>query len=304
MGHVEFSFRRSRGIVWVCDIRGSSKLLNDNSTAGILEEFLPRFHWLGLTVVEAIGGTFVKWTGDGFLAWFETPLHRDVEKVLGSILEAVSQLTFTVNVTQLNIKSESKVRIRHGLTFEHDALLTTMSYADGHKSIDVTGRAVVLAFRLSGVPTLYPFVAVDRAIAQASRDSGLKHWNLKPWKPLENDLLRHFKGERWGTKGVMFVCEKENRLKSMKTIVVRSRRLIAKIENQIPGSVDPNSFSSKYVVALSNGPDWARSALRKEMKFLKEGLLDNLKKVTDIMAKHVDSESKKAVKNKSRLRGG
>src|SRR3954452_7105082 len=37
-----FQFERARGIVWVCDIANSTKLLNDNKTAGLIEEFLPR----------------------------------------------------------------------------------------------------------------------------------------------------------------------------------------------------------------------------------------------------------------------
>jgi len=73
-----FQFERARGIVWVCDIANSTKLLNDNKTAGLIEEFLPRLHWLGIAIVKAAGGTFIKWTGDGFLAWFEIPLHRDL----------------------------------------------------------------------------------------------------------------------------------------------------------------------------------------------------------------------------------
>jgi class 3 adenylate cyclase len=74
----EFKFSRSRGIVWVCDIVNSSKYLNDNESADDLEEFLQRSYWAAAIIVEAAGGGFIKWTGDGFLAWLETPLHREL----------------------------------------------------------------------------------------------------------------------------------------------------------------------------------------------------------------------------------
>jgi class 3 adenylate cyclase len=73
VGIESFEFERSRGIVWVCDLSKSSTFLNDNDTASALESFLPRLYWASAMTVEAAGGRFIKWTGDGFLAWFETP---------------------------------------------------------------------------------------------------------------------------------------------------------------------------------------------------------------------------------------
>lgn len=37
----KFEFNRSRGVIWVCDLAGSSKHLNDDQVADDLEEFLP-----------------------------------------------------------------------------------------------------------------------------------------------------------------------------------------------------------------------------------------------------------------------
>ncbi len=56
----KFGGRRSRGIVWVCDIASSSKYLNNNDSAAALEMFLQRFLFISLIFVEASGGTFVK----------------------------------------------------------------------------------------------------------------------------------------------------------------------------------------------------------------------------------------------------
>src|ERR1051325_11309894 len=164
-----FDFNRSRGIVWVCDLLGSSKFLNDNKTADSLEQFLPRLYWAASVAIEAGNGRFIKWTGDGFLAWFETPLHRDLGEKAFAVFEAAWYLTFLVNVTQLEIKAERKFKLRHGIAYEHDALLTTITHSDGHESLDITGRAVVLAFRLSGIEASFPSIATQKDIIDAAR---------------------------------------------------------------------------------------------------------------------------------------
>ena len=68
MGIDGFMFERSRGIVWVCDLAKSSRFLNDNTAGSALEDFLLRFYWASAMSVDAVGGCFIKWTGDGFLA--------------------------------------------------------------------------------------------------------------------------------------------------------------------------------------------------------------------------------------------
>jgi class 3 adenylate cyclase len=81
MAHpVEFEFHRSRGIVWVCDVAGSTSRLNSEDGVEDTEVFLPRLYWTAVLAVESAGGKFVKWTGDGFLAWFETALHREIRQ--------------------------------------------------------------------------------------------------------------------------------------------------------------------------------------------------------------------------------
>src|SRR5713101_7540083 len=114
--------RRSRGIVWVCDIQSSSKYLNNDESAGALEKFLQRFLFLSIIFVEAAGGKFIKWTGDGFLAWFETPLLRDAGSIAEEVFNAAWQLSFYVNVSQLGVSAPVKFKIRHAVTMEHDAL--------------------------------------------------------------------------------------------------------------------------------------------------------------------------------------
>lgn len=56
----DFSFARKRGVVWVCDIAGSSRYLNDDASAQDLEDFLPRLYRTAAIMVEAAGGEFIK----------------------------------------------------------------------------------------------------------------------------------------------------------------------------------------------------------------------------------------------------
>lgn len=128
---VAFKFRRSRGIVWVCDVAGSSSHLNSETGVEDTEAFLPRLYWVAALAVESAGGKFIKWTGDGFLAWFETPLHRDVKKVARRCLDAVWHLTVIVNVTQLGLAPGKPFKVRHGVAYEQDALLTEITHPGG-----------------------------------------------------------------------------------------------------------------------------------------------------------------------------
>src|SRR5918911_1177387 len=158
----KFAFERSRGIIWVCDLADSSKYLNDNQTADDLETFLPRLYWIASMIVDAAGGKFIKWTGDGFIAWFEMLLHRMLGEKATIVFGAATQLTLIVNVTQLGLKPKRKFKIRHGVSYEQDALLIKISHEGGVESLDLIGRAVVLAFRLSGIPAKFPSIVTQK----------------------------------------------------------------------------------------------------------------------------------------------
>lgn len=197
-----FSFERSRGVVWVCDLAGSSRFLNDNNLAAHLEEFLPRLHWIGMTAVAAAGGHFVKWTGDGFLAWFHTPLYRDLGRQATAALEALWHLSFCVNVTQLGVTSPRKFRLQHGITYEQDALVTRITLDGSPDVFDITGRGVVLAFRLSGIPSPFPGYVAQTEATRAAREHGYDMVRFKTWRPTNEARLKYFKGETWGTKSL------------------------------------------------------------------------------------------------------
>lgn len=293
----EFSFQRSRGIVWVCDLASSSKHLNDNATAAQFETFLPRLHWISKVLVEAAGGTFLKWTGDGFLAWFETPLHRELGQHARAVFEAVTQLTFMVNVTQLGTSPEHKFRIRHGVTYEQDALLTKIAHTNGHQSMDIIGRSVVLAFRLSEIRALYPNVVAEAIVAKAAKDAGYSSIQFKSWVPSSVEMDRYFKGERWGTRGLVISVDRKHRQKNIKSIVSNAKRVISKAESKDISSVDPDiTFSSRVIEMMLHGPAWAKEVLLEETRFIEEELLGSLKKVTEIMSSEIE-KSKSQPKN-------
>src|SRR4051812_11741108 len=119
----DMKFERRRGIVWVCDVAGSSKALNDPALAGSAETFLQRLHWIAVGAVESSGGTFIKWTGDGFLAWYEVDLHRTLPTYVETIMEAITWLSMLNNLSQFDVRPPPRLGLRHALTFEHDAVL-------------------------------------------------------------------------------------------------------------------------------------------------------------------------------------
>src|SRR6266568_880871 len=97
----KFEARRSRGIVWVCDIESSSKYLNSNESAEALELFLQRFLFLSLIFVEAAGGGFIKWMGDGFLAGLKPPLLAHSESSRAKYSTQRGCLAFTLTLVSL-----------------------------------------------------------------------------------------------------------------------------------------------------------------------------------------------------------
>src|ERR1700738_3679858 len=166
-----YDSRRSRGLVWVCDVAGSSRLLNRNDSASAVEEFLQRLLYLSLLTVNSGGGLFVKWTGDGFLAFYEAPLDRDIGELANLIFHSAVTLSLFVNVTQLCSPPKERIRVRHAVTYEKDAVLIDLTHSGDMKSKDVLGRSVVAAFRLSGIECGFPGIVTHREVLKAVNDS-------------------------------------------------------------------------------------------------------------------------------------
>jgi len=227
----QFEFERSRGVVWVCDMVNSSSLLNEESTVDALEEFLPRLYWMSVQAVESARGLFIKWTDDGFLAWFETPLERRLGECIKLVFEAAWHMTFLVNVTQLGIDSQRKFKIRHGIAYEPDAQLLRVKHEDKHVSLDLLGRSVVLAFRMSAVSCPFPGIVTQSKLVKAySRAGGRTSFRKRNITPEER--LKFFKGERFSTDAIYVTADRISRPKSLRSTVTGIRRTLAVEENK------------------------------------------------------------------------
>lgn len=297
-----FKFQRTRGIVWVCDIEQSSKHLNSDASADALEKFLPRLHWVSTLAVHAVDGEFCKWTGDGFLAWFEVKLHRNLVARCEEVLRAAYDLTFLVNVTQLGVDTPQPIRIRHGITYEQDALVTRITYTGGLTFSDITGRAVVLAFRLTGVPSDFPNVVVQGELAAISKDNSALI-NFKHWRVSSEDNLKYFKGEAWGTSSLYVSADKKSRKYSLRTAYRKAVKVVSDVENpDADANADLIARQRRFAEAMENGPAWARAVMRKQHNFLKTRLLGSLKKI--IVALEADVSKQKNSKKSDRKAQG
>lgn len=282
MAHLEkFEFSRSRGVVWVCDVAGSSSRLNSDNGVEDTEAFLPRLYWIAALIVDSAGGKFIKWTGDGFLAWFETPLHRDLENVVHRCLNAAWHLSVMVNVTQLGTSTKRPFRIRHGLTYEHDALVTRIGHEGGFESLDLIGRAVVLAFRLSGLKAEFPGIAADKEIAGASRGSAVGQFRRRVLTGEEK--LKFFKGEKWGTDALYLSGASKPRALSRNAVLKAAQLAIRDTEGAIPDDDARLAFSKSLLNGMLAGPKWSQNVAADYTRYLNEGLLRNLKALSSLL---------------------
>jgi hypothetical protein len=269
-------FERSRGIVWVCDVVKSSTYLNDNKLADNFEEFLHRLHWTSALAIEVVGGKFSKWTGDGFLGWFETPLHRNLETQAQAIFAAAWHLTVFLNVTQLGLKSSKKFTVRHGITYELDALVTKTKYPRGDFSFDVTGRNVVLAFRIQEGPSDFPGITTQRERVEASKGRLPAGLQFRHWRVNRHDLLKHFKGERRGTRALYVSIKEAPRKKTAQGTLRYSKKVLALAERKVLAQ-EEFGFPGHFLMAMDQGPQWARESVKEYLRYLKEDVIGSIK---------------------------
>lgn len=276
----KFTGRRSRGVVWVFDIANSSKYLNSDDSAEALEIFLQRFLFLSIIFVEAAGGTFIKWTGDGFLAWFETPLHRDVPDAAARVFEAAWQLSFYINVSQLCVQSAPRFKIRHAVTLEHDALVIDLAHS-GRSATDVLGRAVVLAFRLSSIRAEFPSIITNGELLKLVKNTSTIHF--AKLKLSREDRLKYFKDESWGTSSIFASGAKSRgRRPSLRTLIKRTKKVIDAVES---GNANEKSrrFSVQVATEMMGGPQWCRDVQKVMADYSRDDLLGSLKAIVPLL---------------------
>jgi hypothetical protein len=264
----------------VCDLANSSKYLNNDESAMALESFLQRFLYLSLLFVDSAGGEFVKWTGDGFLAWFETPLHRNVGLAASSVFNAAWHLSFLVNVTQLNVKADAKFKIRHAVTLEHDALIIDLEHS--HKrSADVLGRAVILAFRLSSITCDFPGIVSQRELVTAVRDTHLIQF--RKMKFSKEDCLKYFKGEKWGIRNIFVSGERKRPKRPVRSLLKQIKSAIGHAEGRIQSDVNSLDFQQKLSREVASGPQWLKEVMASLEEFIQIHFLETLKKTVPLI---------------------
>ena len=288
MKETSFTFARQRGVVWVCDIEKSSRYLNDTESVQAIEEYLPRLHWLAKVAVSAADGHFVKWTGDGFLAWFPIELHRKLGSQAARVLKVIWQLTVINNVTCLGIKGGIRFRLKHGLTVEHDALMTTVSEKNG-EYFDLIGRSVVLAFRFAGMKVSFPGIVTQREVVEATRKENISLIKFEKLSLSADERLRYFKGDRWGTTNLFASAERKPRARTKPSLLRKVSKTIAEAEKPSTIQGETNSTIRKFTEDLQSGPLWTQEVLRDYLNFLREDVLGTLKKV----ARELDSSLQK-----------
>lgn len=280
MGNIsQFQFNRSRGIIWVCDVVKSSKYLNDDESVSDLEQFLPRLYWVSNVLVEAYGCQFIKWTGDGFLAWCPLPLHRELGEKAAAIIFAATMLGLLVNVTQLGIDTKKKIKIRHSIVLENDALLISITHDKNYQSLDLIGRSTVLAFRLSGIPSPFPNIITQREIVEEARKSNWSRTDFKKRNFNAMEIDRFFKGEKWGTNAIYVSSEKTRRPRSLKTVIKQTKGAILKAEGKRETPKMKQKYTEVYVHKMLKGPQWCHEVMTEFSRFTEEDLLGTLKKL-------------------------
>lgn len=268
-----FTFTRTKGIVWVCDMVGSSSYLNNNDSVGDMESFIPRLYFVSQQIIESYGGKLLQWTGDGFLAFFELDLDREKEVISEKIFEAAWHLTFLSNVTQLGLKPQRKFKIRHGITYEKDALLMTITSATNVEVINIIGRAVVLAFRLSSIQADFPSIVTTKELTSKSKNKFVK------WKPTAGEKLKFFKGEKFGTDSIVISSDKVRVGKSKKIETIRriAKKGISAAKSPFPS--DPKAPINIFVNKMSSGPNWCGEIIKQQAEFIKTNLLGSLERI-------------------------
>ncbi len=284
-------FERKRGIIWVCDVQDSSKALNSDNAVDSIEEFLPRLLWIGRQVVEAARGSFVKWTGDGFLSWFPCELERERARIVASAFDAAWHLSFTNNVTNLAVKSSGSPSfiLRHGITWEPDALVMSIEESNDHRSMDILGRDVVLAFRLAGIRVDFPHISTQKAIADiASKHTHTNH-TFNSLNLSDDDVLKYFKGELRSLRQLVGSSAARKSRRSKRPVVDQVMGSFKMLGSDLQGQPDYRKMVDEYVYRLRSGPRWAREILDKETRFISKDLIATLLKVFESSGNIIES---------------
>jgi hypothetical protein len=285
----QFNFERKRGIVWVCDLVGSSKLFNDDNTVEAVEAFLPRFHWVATQLVQAVGGQFIKWTGDGFMAWYPVPLARDLTKIVRRIISGATTLSFLVNFTGLAVKSPVRFRLRNGVAIEQDAIETTIC-AEGVRSTDVIGRGVVLAFRLAGMSASSETSSIEKLDDSILTNVPFENLPMGEFGRRfvsADEKLKYFKGESYGL-GKLYM-HRTRKIPLIRASFEIEKRLAAK----------PDVDYTIFYETLATNSEWGKQIVDSFDETLAKAVIPSLRIALDALRK-IEMEMPKGFRKNSK----
>ena len=127
-----------------------------------------------------------------------------------------------VSLTKLGIEGGNPFQLRHGLVIEHDALITNISDEQG-EFLDLIGRSVVLAFRLSGIKAGFPGIVTHKEVVEAISNK-IPQINFKKLNLSAEEKLKYFKGERWGTNNLWVSADRKPRIRSLNSLLRSSKK--------------------------------------------------------------------------------
>ena len=202
------------------------------------------------------------------------------------VLQVIWHLTVLNNVTRLGVDTGPKLRLRHGLAMEHDALITTVVDSNG-RNLDLIGRSVVLAFRLASIKTDFPNILTQREIVDAVSNEESSTIHFKKLRLSSENRLRYFKGEKFGTGNLYASTERKYKKQSKNAVLSTVDKAIAAAENPQSDSTPVDSTVLSLIHHLQSGPDWTREVLKDYLCFVRDDVLGSLNKAKSFLESSV-----------------
>ena len=144
-------------------------------------------------------------------------------------------------------------------------------------TLDLIGRAVVLAFRLSGIQTYFPGIVTEKEIVTNNSDYGI----FEQWEPSQNDILKYFKGEEHGLDSIYVSTKKEYQKLDLSSLTEKTNKTLENLKN--PDIKDETEHIPNFIELMKEGPEWCQEIVDLETKFITEQLVNSLKKVSRLL---------------------
>jgi hypothetical protein len=152
--------------------------------------------------------------------------------------------------------------------------------------LDITGLAVVLAFRLSGVKSDFPNIITQHELVQCSHSEKSFSIDFKKWSPNDEDKLRYFKGESFGVNSIYVSGSFRKKTPSLSFLIKNMNKVIKKAESTLSSTQSDSNFVNNFLTQLNAGPDWCKNVTNELVRFTKEEMLGTLKKTVLEMKKY------------------